>query len=821
MWRIAICILVMVSAFAFAQTHVSPALDNNNVFTGTNQFTLGIEIGPITFSQLTSLQLAGATLVRCVDCQQTNPCTAGGAGAFALYAVGAWSCTAGTNSGGGGGNVPTSPGTGYALTSNPTTGLGPLNQLKPELDVRDYGVDCTDTTDSTTALQNMINAAVDQSRITLPEGCKVRVSNQAGHNYAIIIDSRYGLEFVMRGRQQNGCDATGTGGGGSFLDYQQGSYAAGNMVVYVNRSQRLGFHNFVIYTNGYADYGFYIAQVGSTPPITTADLWDTSCVRNGSVTRNANFAGWYFTGISNIEGMRITDSEAQCSSSPPTSESSNGYAIRFQGSANMKNEVITNAEGYNCSTDVDSGFGSANTIKEMSESNAWHNASLGGFNDSLQDMRSEAISNSAPSVAITNSIGPHLIQHDDFASNTIGPYIDCTAYGNVSGCGAVAMISNEADEVPSGNNWFNNSVSHGGSLFAVNNRFFAYDVEDFNGGSFVINPSVVANASGNGMISSYNMDFVPSLSYTAVGANESSPLWMLESSSGSGFDPYYIQSIPTGNNFGVITNSTLLIGHNPGSTIIPWLAFPGNMSGITLGQMPTPATFSVSTRGTAGSTSYTYELVFHGSVGVVPSGTVIIHTGNATLTSGNYNLIQAVATAGCTYFDVYRTAGGSSQGKISSTGVPCYSFNNNGLPTGGAGGAIPFSDTGLAGDSSSPPASNTTGQLVSTVSTGLAPFVVASTTPVANLTLTAHPQFYEAGVLMASGKIYTNTQALTTGTATHTLANSFTFTGTGTFGCTCTDQTAANACQAVPASATTVTLAGTSSDVLWLSCSGH
>jgi hypothetical protein len=92
-----------------------------------------------------------------------------------------------------------------------------------------------------------------------------------------------------------------------------------------------------------------------------------------------------------------------------------------------------------------------------------------------------------------------------------------------------------------------------------------------------------------------------------------------------------------------------------------------------------------------------------------------------------------------------------------------------------------------------------------------------------NLTGTAsnNPVVYEAGVLTASEKIYTNTQALTTGTATHTFAASFTFTGTGTFGCTCTDQTAANACKAVPASATTVTLAGTSSDVLWLSCSGH
>jgi len=79
---------------------------------------------------------------------------------------------------------------------------------------------------------------------------------------------------------------------------------------------------------------------------------------------------------------------------------------------------------------------------------------------------------------------------------------------------------------------------------------------------------------------------------------------------------------------------------------------------------------------------------------------------------------------------------------------------------------------------------------------------------------------YEAGVLTVD-KIYTNTQALTTGAATHTFGNSFTYTSSATFQCQCTDQTAANACKAVPASATTVTLAGTGADVIALSCSGH
>ena len=86
---------------------------------------------------------------------------------------------------------------------------------------------------------------------------------------------------------------------------------------------------------------------------------------------------------------------------------------------------------------------------------------------------------------------------------------------------------------------------------------------------------------------------------------------------------------------------------------------------------------------------------------------------------------------------------------------------------------------------------------------------------------TAVVGFYETGVLVPGELVDTETKALSTGAATLTFSASFTFTSSSTFGCTCTDQTAANACKAVPASATTVTLAGTGSDTLWVSCSGH
>jgi hypothetical protein len=80
---------------------------------------------------------------------------------------------------------------------------------------------------------------------------------------------------------------------------------------------------------------------------------------------------------------------------------------------------------------------------------------------------------------------------------------------------------------------------------------------------------------------------------------------------------------------------------------------------------------------------------------------------------------------------------------------------------------------------------------------------------------------YESGVLTRNEKVYWQTKALLGGTATLTFSNSFTYTSSATFGCTCTDQTTAAACKAVPASSTTVTLAGTGSDTLYVSCQGH
>lgn len=63
------------------------------------------------------------------------------------------------------------------------------------------------------------------------------------------------------------------------------------------------------------------------------------------------------------------------------------------------------------------------------------------------------------------------------------------------------------------------------------------------------------------------------------------------------------------------------------------------------------------------------------------------------------------------------------------------------------------------------------------------------------------------------------TITLSTGAAT--LTGITAFTSTSSFGCSCTDQTSVAVCKAVPASTTSVTFAGTGSDVLFYRCIGN
>ena len=118
-----------------------------------------------------------------------------------------------------------------------------------------------------------------------------------------------------------------------------------------------------------------------------------------------------------------------------------------------------------------------------------------------------------------------------------------------------------------------------------------------------------------------------------------------------------------------------------------------------------------------------------------------------------------------------------------------------------------FKDTGLAGDSSSLPVSNTTGQIESVVATGLAPLSIASTTPVANLT-TVPVTYNHSGTQQTNAHIVEDSCTLGTN-CNITLTGAAVFTSSSSYMCTATDQTGANAVKFAPSSGSVFALTGT------------
>ena len=107
----------------------------------------------------------------------------------------------------------------------------------------------------------------------------------------------------------------------------------------------------------------------------------------------------------------------------------------------------------------------------------------------------------------------------------------------------------------------------------------------------------------------------------------------------------------------------------------------------------------------------------------------------------------------------------------------------------------------------------------STQTTGTAPFTVASTTPVANLT--AVPTTYNHSGTQATG-VHIVADACTLGTSCSvTLVGSAVFTSSSSYFCTATDETAAAAVKFVPSSGSAFALTGTGTDVLSYVCVGN
>jgi hypothetical protein len=571
-------------------------------------------------------------------------------------------------------------------------------------------------------------------------------------------------------------------------------------------------------------------------------IWNTTDGRFVDDTFNGAATNWVGLSISpvsgnNVERMLVENSAFYCGAPVSTTA---GTGVLIGPSANAKSEAILHSSFTQCFNAIYQKNGSMLVSDNEFELNGGTCGTGSGA-----DIR---IDTTTDVDILENNVGENDTQflNTNNDSSSSGPGFPVIIKGNHWGTAGCTNTAHYFIDTPTGTIW---DVEDNGWDADAGITKLIGTANNGNGATIYTKGNVWPNLAFNKWWTNFdvaNSDDLKILDdrmmvspvYSGTGPDFSSAFLDFRGyvSNGSALpDDFILQNIPAGG----LTNQggTFLIKHQQGATGTEIFGWDGSYGDIKIAAIPTPAILSVSQGGTPASTSYTYAIVAYGPQGnTAGSATVNTATGAATLNRRNFNLIQWYPVAGATKYCIWKTA---SSGSPSSTGnIGCTSAlqfkTNSSIPTFGytinAGlftSAYKFSDTGRAGDSASLPGTNTTGtlslpgQITSTLATGTAPLSVTSTTPVSNLTLKNHPQVYESGLLTTSEKIYTNTQALAGGTATHTFANSFTFAGSQTFGCMCTDQTAVNACRAVPASATTVTLAGTGSDVLWLECVGR
>ena len=211
---------------------------------------------------------------------------------------------------------------------------------------------------------------------------------------------------------------------------------------------------------------------------------------------------------------------------------------------------------------------------------------------------------------------------------------------------------------------------------------------------------------------------------------------------------------------------------------------------------------------TLGSSSNGQHIIIGGGSG---STTIEIANGtggnNVSIANGSGNDSVSIGTgAGSKTINIGSSSGSSALNLVSGTGGINFSGTVSGIS------ALSYSS-----------------QLTSTVATGTAPFVVASTTPVANLTLVNHPKVQSCGTTtscsntaLSNSRIVIGSVGLSAGSATVS-GFSPAFTSSSTFVCTATDASGASAVRVTNASASSITLTGglLSGDTINYHCIGY
>lgn len=634
------------------------------------------------------------------------------------------------------GGVSGTPSLGTQVVGN---GSGPAYQTKPVIDARDIaGVDCTGAIDSGPALTAYTgtppgtNDAISGKTLSFG-GCQNiklattwTVYNQAG--------------FVI-----DGLTRSGAGGKGIHVTWTGG--AAGTMLdmEYVDGFQVQGF-----YFDGGANAGagIVIDKNGA------GSIWNTTDGRiiNSTFTgANQNFIGVSISPVStqNVEDIRVEDSAFSCNAAAVTTAA---VGIQVGNSANAKNLLARHNNIQGCLYGVYVKNGSIQ-IKESEFTNNGGTCTSGVGADIRIDSNSDTD-------FIEGNLTEGSLQGINFTGAASNPVIVRGNHIAAQGCEKVSSY------------WFN--IGTGSSPWTFEANAFVADSNMVNvigttspqqGLQIYTRGNIYPNSTFNPwwtnttlaadlrMSEENLMTYAAKTgSYPQAGSNYPSPFQVFRgyfNGSTANPDDFAVQNIPAG--AAGTTGGTFLIKHQQGATGTEMFGWDGSYPGINVAQIPTPVLSTVTPQGSAGSTSYTYAIVAYGPLGnTAGSSTVATATGNATLTTSNFNQLAWVSVAGATKYCIWRTASSGTPSSIGNIGCvsplqinfryfpnvwgAAYAANNAGVRN-----PYLFNDTGLAGDSAALPASNTTGalslpgQLTSTLATGTPPLVVASTTNIPNL----------------------------------------------------------------------------------------
>jgi hypothetical protein len=340
----------------------------------------------------------------------------------------------------------TSAAAGSDLVSNGVSQT-PVDENKAVLNARDYGVTCSGTTDDTKAMQNAINAActfgTTPKTLILPNRCAVKLSS------TLMITHCAGL--TIDGGQSQG-EASLGGGTATFLWYG----TTGVPMITLNQTRDSIFKNFSMFPNassnqlnGASGCLLIDAIVPVTGIVTNNSFEDLQC-SNGSA--NSRFIGFDIcpTAPGNCEAQNFDRITIGCSYHKPTSITSNGVGIGYEGKAGAEPyfEHIHWIEETYCSKGIDVEGGTGTNVLDIdgglmggNYTDLFLNA---GRNTSWRHIRSEnAIAQFV--IGTSSGSGAHdlTIEENSFSGLTNGTTTISYSYHTTGGI--IRLVKNDWD----------------------------------------------------------------------------------------------------------------------------------------------------------------------------------------------------------------------------------------------------------------------------------------------------------------------------------------------------------------------------------------